>query len=299
MSQSAILAEIRSLKDILLPKAPYFENENLTKASAVSTFGSTLEIAGQEFSQFIIRTDGDIHDISYRAKTLKGGFTKEIELVDLDVFPGPVDVIQFKNDNAESGKSIFVYKIRHSSFISGFAGGRSKIELFDDSEGPASIISTPADGVSNTALSQNMFSRNYKFDGAGFTWDRERNNHEVTLLDAANRTASTNSPDQTNHNQHGAFIHLDVATDPGNSETLQLKIQFKEESISNNYVVVLDDGANVTPGERTVLLNTGIGVAAEEVDTVVGYNLPRRWRAQVIHSASGTWNYSLVVSYIV
>lgn len=132
----------------------------------------------------------------------------------------------------------------------------------------------------------------------GTTWDRERGNHEITVLSAANRTASTNSADQTNHNQHGAFIHMDVATDPGGGETLQLLIQFKEDSISNNYVQVLDDGANATPGERSVLLGNGLGAAGNDIDTVVAYNLPRNWRVRVVHSAAGTWNYSVVVSYI-
>ena len=118
MSESAILAELRSIKDILKPKSPYFDNETLSKASAVTAFGTTLEIAGQEFDQFVIQSDGNEDDISYRVKNLQGGFTQEIEVSKFPYIPGPVDLIQFKNDVAESGKSIFVRKIRLGKLVS-------------------------------------------------------------------------------------------------------------------------------------------------------------------------------------
>jgi len=110
-----ILTQLEIISHQLEPKperVPFIDNETLSKASAVTSFGTTLEVAGQEFDQFIIQTDGNIDDISYKVKNLQGGFTEEIELSKFPYIPGPVDVIQFKNDSAESGKSIFVRKIR-------------------------------------------------------------------------------------------------------------------------------------------------------------------------------------------
>jgi len=117
MSQSAILAVLRSIDANLKFNSPYIENETLRKASAITSFGDTLEIAGQEFDQFVIQTDGNEDDISYRVKNLQGGFTEEIELRKFPYLLGPVDVIQFKNDTAEAGKSIFVRKIRPGRLV--------------------------------------------------------------------------------------------------------------------------------------------------------------------------------------
>jgi len=116
-----ILAQLENISRKLDPKperAPYIENETLSKASAITSFGTTLQVAGQEFDQFVIQSDGNEDDISYKIKNLQGGFTDEIEVSKFPYFPGPVDVIQFKNDVAESGKSIFVRKIRLGKLVS-------------------------------------------------------------------------------------------------------------------------------------------------------------------------------------
>jgi len=203
-----ILAELKRITHRLGPirGTPYIEKETLSKAAAVATFDTTLEVAGNEFSQFIIRTDGDLRDISYRVKNLKGGFTDEIELEHLDVVPGPVDLIQFKNDTAESGKSIFVNKIRlpeRFPFLSGFARGRLNVEQY---------------GFNET------------------TWDEWRNNTEITIFASALRSEGTvNSSDITNHNAKGGVFILDYTAEAGTNPVLDLKLQWKDESVSDTY----------------------------------------------------------------
>jgi len=116
--ERAILAELREIKDRLSPDPgpAFIDRDVLSKATAVTAFSKKvdggLEIDGKDFSQYIIQTDGNIGDVSYRIKNLRGEFTTEFEASRLPYVPGPVDLIQFKNDRAESGKSIFVTKMK-------------------------------------------------------------------------------------------------------------------------------------------------------------------------------------------
>ena len=111
--ESAILNELRGINEKLKSENSYIERFKLSKASVVSAFGATLRIDGQEFNLYVISTDGDIADISYQVVNKGGGKVDEIEAEQFAYIPGPVTEISFKNDTAESGKSIFVtaYKI--------------------------------------------------------------------------------------------------------------------------------------------------------------------------------------------
>jgi len=115
MSESAILATLRSIEQSLKFREPYFERFVLSKASQVTAFDGTLRVDGQEFNQYLITTDGDISDISYQIKNLRAGISPEIEARKLPYVVGPVTELQFKNDTAEAGKSIFVDGINISN----------------------------------------------------------------------------------------------------------------------------------------------------------------------------------------
>lgn len=118
MSFAQVLSELRQIKERLdpEPKAAFIDRDVLSKAAAVATFSKRvdggLEIDGKDFSQYIIQSDGSIGDVSYRVKNLKGEWTTEFEASRLPYVPGPVELIQFKNDVAEAGKSIFVTKMK-------------------------------------------------------------------------------------------------------------------------------------------------------------------------------------------
>lgn len=159
----------------------------------------------------------------------------------------------------------------------------------------AEISNPSSDGVSANVWAQRVMSNPYLYNESN--WDRNRGNTEATALASAARTASTNSSDLTNYNAKGAIITLDVTVDPGGAETLQLLVQHKD-SVASSYEILLDDGANATPGRRTVIIYPGVGAAGNDVTTAVGYPLPRTWRVRVVHSAAGSWTYSVAVSYI-
>jgi hypothetical protein len=63
-------------------------------------------------------------------------------------------------------------------------------------------------------------------DGDGF-WSRYRNNHEVTVLASAARTASVNSSDQTNFNARGVVVVVDI-TAGGGAGSLTVKLTGKD-----------------------------------------------------------------------
>lgn len=158
-----------------------------------------------------------------------------------------------------------------------------------------SVLNGNDDLASATDLA--LITRDYNLLYNGSNWDRARANIEITVLATAARTASTNSADLTNHNARGVIITLDVTTDPAGGETLQLLVQYKDAE-SSAYEIILDDAANATPGRRTVIVYPGTAGSANDVTSTTGYPLPRIWRVRIVHSAGGTWNYSVGASPI-
>jgi hypothetical protein len=127
------------------------------------------------------------------------------------------------------------------------------------------------------------------------SWDRQRNTLDGTLLASSARTATTNSPDQTNYNGRGVSVVLNVTANPGGIETLSLKIQGKD-SISGNYYDIADATVLFTAGNGTKVLTVYPGVLAADFvagDTGKSAVVPRTWRAVVTHSSTGSWTYSL------
>lgn len=179
-----------------------------------------------------------------------------------------------------------------------FTQGLGAIAIRDGANAPmARVIQVSSDNRGNqNALQVN--SRIQIFNGS--TWDRERNNEEATPLASAARTATINSPDQTNFNEKGVVIFLDVTVNPGGAETLQVIIQARDP-VSGDYVDLLDDGAQAlggAPGKRTLIVYPAAAAAAAGIDSAVGFPLPRTWRVRVVHSAGGSWTYSVGASYI-
>ncbi len=146
-----------------------------------------------------------------------------------------------------------------------------------------------------TARRNNVGSLNLTYNES--TWDRYRSNTEITVLATASRTASTNSADLTNYNHRGVIITLEVTTDPGSGETLQLIVEHKDGE-GSNYEVLLDDGAQATPGTRSVIIYPGTAGSGNDITSTSGYPLGRTWRVRVVHSASGTWAYTVGASLV-
>jgi hypothetical protein len=122
-----------------------------------------------------------------------------------------------------------------------------------------------------------------------------------TLLTSAARTATTQSPDQDNSNGQAVVLYLDITASPNNAETLTVSIQGKDP-VSGKYGQIVaftalagtTVGANPTTATYLYTLDPEIATAALANQREVKQGrLPRGWRAQVAHSAGGSWTYSL------
>lgn len=135
----------------------------------------------------------------------------------------------------------------------------------------------------------------------GTSWDRLRGNAAATGLASAARTASTPTPDQTNYNGRGAQITLDVTATPNDAQTLQVTVEVKD-SVSGKYVQIAAFTAltasvlGATPTAETYVYTLYPG-AAETIATakheLQALPLGRTWRVNVLHSAGGSWAYSV------
>ncbi len=123
---------------------------------------------------------------------------------------------------------------------------------------------------------------------------------ETVLLADATRAASTNSLVQTTHGPaRGLVLYLDVSAST-NAQTIQVLIQIQDH-VTSAFHTILDGGAVDylgSTGNRTYIAYPGIAAAAEDVDQIVGFPIPRRWRVRVVHSAGGDFDYSISNSYL-
>ena len=134
-------------------------------------------------------------------------------------------------------------------------------------------------------------------NNAGTVFDRLRANQDVTVLASAARTATTSSADQTNYSARGILLHFDISAVP-TVDTVTLTITAKSP-IDGVYETLLTGSAEVAVAKRAYLVYPGAGVAANGIDVVNGFPLPRIWRVTVTHSAAGSFTYSVGAQYIV
>jgi hypothetical protein len=126
----------------------------------------------------------------------------------------------------------------------------------------------------------------------GSTIDRPRNNHEVTVLASAARTAAINSSDQTNFNARTLYLTWDITA--AATGTLTLTIKYKD-SLSGKYVTLLASAAQA--GTGTVTLKVGPDLTAT-ANLIAKEALPRLWRAEVTGSDGSSWTYSVSANYM-
>ena len=137
---------------------------------------------------------------------------------------------------------------------------------------------------------------NFLYDGSAYP--RQRSNQDVVLLASAARTATTPSADQTNWNGRGVLVLLNVTANPGGVETLTLELHAK---LGGQYFTLTAYPA-VTVATNAVYFYVfypgaveTLAVANLEVDEMV---LPKTWRANVVHSSTGSWTYAVDCSVI-
>ena len=149
------------------------------------------------------------------------------------------------------------------------------------------------DAVSSTGNNSRLVTnaRNWLYNGASF--DRARNNTDLTILSSAARTATNQSADFTNYNGRGLHLVIDataIAATPSVVFTIQGK-----DAISGKYYTILTSAA-VTAVSTTILrVFPGATAAA---NTVANDILPRVWRIDATHGDADSITYSVGASGI-
>jgi hypothetical protein len=154
-----------------------------------------------------------------------------------------------------------------------------------DNTGNTSTFTTGTGGVLHLAqIAPSLYNNS--------GWDRFRNNHEVTVLASAARTANINSGDQTNYNARTLYLTWDITA--AATGTLTLTIKYKD-SLSGKYVTLLASAAQAGTGTVTLKVGPDLTAAA---NTVAKEAVPRLWRAEVTGSDGSSWTYSVSSNYM-
>lgn len=124
---------------------------------------------------------------------------------------------------------------------------------------------------------------------------------EKTILTSAARTATTASSDQRNTYHRGVLLVVDYTATPNNAETIQPTIQAKD-ALTGKYqnivafTAVTSSTLGASPTTATFLYTLYPGA----VETITNANhevqalaLPRLWRVRMVHSASGSYTYTV------
>jgi len=165
----------------------------------------------------------------------------------------------------------------------------------------AEVETSGSDGLSN--ITNQLITGAMKYGFNGISWDRWRNNTEVTVLASATRTASGNSADQTNYKAKGVILFIDITAVSGTFATGEgLKIiVIGKDPISGEGVWLAATVAFTSTGTRILLVYPGAtdvqGIGAVYVNDIP---LPRVW--YVRYSITGTnpsFTFSVGASYVV
>ncbi len=150
-----------------------------------------------------------------------------------------------------------------------------------DSELAAAVAA--ADALANPTVPQ-VIDHPEWFNGT--TWDRLRNNNELTLLASAARTADTTSSDTTNYNWRGGhfIINITVLT-TSVIPTIQAK-----DPISGTYYSLLVGASIAATGITILKVYPGITAVANASASDI---LPRTFRISMDHLDATTMTYSV------
>jgi hypothetical protein len=147
---------------------------------------------------------------------------------------------------------------------------------------------TGADGSNNARL---VSVRKELFNGT--TWDRDRNNEEVTALASAVRAATTNSSDITAYNAKAILVILDISSVPG-GDTVTVSLTGKDP-VSGNYVTLAAGQAQSATGTTAIAIGTGVTTVSGASYSANNVPVPRVFRVTVTHSAGTNFTYSVTV----
>lgn len=156
----------------------------------------------------------------------------------------------------------------------------------------AAAIPTPTtavDGDANAVVTYRVLARAHGFNGT--TWDRLRDNEEVTLLASAARSASNEAASRTLYNRKGLILWLRITAVPG-VDTVQLAVQFWNNAESE-WVTHLSDAATASTGNRVIVVYPGVTATTGIITAFSNSPMPRRYRGIVTHVGAGSFTYSM------
>lgn len=128
---------------------------------------------------------------------------------------------------------------------------------------------------------------------SGASWNRQRNNYEVTVLASAARTIAINSADLVNYNARGVIVVINVTAITA-TPILTVTITGKD-TLSGKYVTILASAAISTVSVNTLIVYPGIAAAA---NSKADQPLPRVWRVEVAVADADSATYSIGANYI-
>lgn len=117
----------------------------------------------------------------------------------------------------------------------------------------------------------------------------------ITILTATAATSSQTSGDFTVDRCIGGIFYLDITSNPGGAETLQLFIQSKDP-ITGSYKSITAYPACTAATNASFphfIYPGAFHNSAHTTSHVWGTLLPPDFRVQVVHSSTGAWTYTV------
>ena len=157
------------------------------------------------------------------------------------------------------------------------------------------IITAGADGEANDNDQAWTTGLEYLFNGT--SWDRGRNNEEVTLLASAARTVSTTSSDQVNYNARG-IVWLCNVTSVTDTPSVTLQVQLKDPVSGAYFRYCTLNTLTSVDVQMGILYPGAVETQALGDIEIQGLPLGRTWRLAAQHADSDSITYSVACSYI-
>lgn len=129
----------------------------------------------------------------------------------------------------------------------------------------------------------------------GTTWDKERNNIDVSLLASAARTTTQTGADTTNYNGVGILITVDVTS--AGTGSITPKIQGKDAN--GIYFDIWTAAAAITAnGTKTYAIHPGSATAGNLTEAIQQF-VPRTFRIVITANNANSVTYSAAYSLVV
>jgi len=165
----------------------------------------------------------------------------------------------------------------------------------------AGVLDAQGDNITDAVNSIVASALMYGHDGTN--WDRWRSNTEVTVLPSGTRTASGNSPDQTNYNARGVIVNIDVTAVSGTfatGEGLHIVLSGKDPLSGRYFWLSPRIGPYTTTGHRQILVYPGATDTAGWMEGKNDIPLTRTWRIHYdITGTNPSFTFSVGAMYIV